>query len=47
MAKKVYKIEAFEGGVNTRSDPRDIEENELTNSERILLKRSKEHLGVK
>ena len=29
MAKKVYKIEAFEGGVNQKNDPRDIKNNEL------------------
>ena len=29
MAKKVYKIENFHGGINRKSDPRDIEEHEL------------------
>lgn len=29
MAKKVYKIEAFEGGINQKSDPRDIKDNQL------------------
>ena len=29
MAKKVYKIEAFEGGINQKADPRDIKDNQL------------------
>ena len=29
MAKKVYKVEAFEGGVNQKADPRDIEDNQF------------------
>ena len=29
MAKKVFKIEAFEGGINQKADPRDINENQL------------------
>jgi len=29
VAKKVYKIEAFEGGINQKYDPRDIEDNQL------------------
>ena len=29
MAKKVYKIDAFEGGINQKADPRDIGDNEL------------------
>ena len=29
MAKKVYKIEAFEGGINQKYDPRDIKDNQL------------------
>ena len=29
MAKKVYKIEAFEGGINKKADARDIADNEL------------------
>ena len=29
MAKRVYKIGAFEGGINQKSDPRDIQENQL------------------
>ena len=30
MAKQVYKIEAFHGGLNDNSDPRDISENEFS-----------------
>ena len=30
MAKQVYKIEAFHGGLNNNSDPRDIEQNEFS-----------------
>ena len=29
MAKKVYKVEAFEGGLNQKADPRDIEDNQF------------------
>ena len=29
MAKKVYKIDNFHGGINRESDPRDIQEHEL------------------
>ena len=29
MAKKVYKIEAFEGGINKLADPRDIADNQF------------------
>ena len=29
MAKKVYKIEAYHGGINKKHDPRDIEDNQL------------------
>tara|TARA_R110000824_G_scaffold3642_4_gene17217 strand:- start:2488 stop:5565 length:3078 start_codon:yes stop_codon:yes gene_type:complete len=29
MAKKIYKIEAFEGGINQLADPRDIEDNQF------------------
>ena len=29
MAKKVYKIEAFHGGINKKNDPRDIKPEEL------------------
>ena len=29
MAKQVYKIDAFHGGINRKSDPRDIADNEL------------------
>ena len=29
MAKKVYKIENFEGGINQLADPRDIEDNQF------------------
>ena len=29
MAKKVHKIEAFEGGINQLADPRDIEDNQF------------------
>ena len=29
MAKKVFKVEQFEGGINRRSDARDIQPNQL------------------
>jgi len=29
MPKKAYKIEAFEGGINQKADPRDIKDNQL------------------
>ena len=29
MAKKIYKIESFEGGINQLADPRDIEDNQF------------------
>ena len=29
MPKKVYKVEAFEGGINQKSDARDLEDNQL------------------
>ena len=29
MAKKVYKVEAFEGGINQKANPRDIEDNQF------------------
>ena len=37
MAKKTHKIEAFEGGINKKSDPRDIEDNELSKAFNVLL----------
>ena len=29
MPKKVYKVEAFEGGINQKSDARALEDNQL------------------
>ena len=29
MPKQVYHIKAFEGGINKKADPRDIEDNQL------------------
>ena len=32
MAKKVYKISDFDGGINQRADARDIADNELASA---------------
>ena len=29
MSKKVHKVEAFEGGINQKADPRDIGDNQF------------------
>ena len=29
MPKKLWKIEAYEGGINQKADPRDIKDNQL------------------
>jgi len=42
MAKQVYKIESFHGGLNDNSDPRDIEQNEFS----VLKGVAVDELGV-
>ena len=37
MAKEIYKIDRFEGGLNNHSDPRDIEDNEVSHAEDVMF----------
>ena len=37
MPKQIYKIEQFHGGLNSNADPRDVEDNELTESTDIIV----------
>ena len=37
MPKQVWKIERFDGGLNTNSDPRDIADNELADATDIMV----------
>lgn len=41
MPKQVWKIERFDGGMNTASDPRDIADNELVEARDIMV----DHVG--
>lgn len=35
MPKQVYHIKAFEGGINKKADPRDIEDNQLVEATNV------------
>ena len=37
MPKQIWKIERFEGGLNTHSDPRDIADNELADAVDVMV----------
>ena len=37
MAKKIWKIDKFEGGLNDYSDPKDIKANEFVNKEDVYI----------
>ena len=37
MPKRVHKISRFEGGVNESSDPRDLSDNEVKQSDNIIV----------
>ena len=37
MPKSTYKIKQFHGGINTGSDPRDIEDNECVTIENLSI----------
>ena len=47
MPKQVWKIERFDGGLNTGADPRDIDVNELAAADDRIsnLKRDVDELG--
>ena len=36
MPKQVYKIDQFHGGLNSNADPRDIADNELSESKDLM-----------
>ena len=37
MPKQVYKIDQFHGGLNSNADPRDIADNELSESKDLMV----------
>ena len=37
MPKKVHKIDRFHGGLNNSSDPRDVDDKEITASTNVMV----------
>ena len=40
MARKVWKIDKFDGGLNDYSDPKDIKANEFTNLQDVYISKA-------
>jgi hypothetical protein len=47
MPKQIWKLEAFDGGINNVDDPRDIQDNQLAELQDAIISRGKIVMGSK
>ena len=47
MPKQIWKLEAFDGGINNVDDPRDIQDNQFAELQDVIISRGKITMGAK